>query len=87
MALYVMFQTVANIYMYLINGTSKVRVQLIVYASFALISVPMIVLSCHSFGIAGAVIVPALVYAIQAIVGKVQITKLIEGRATGIWNK
>ena len=87
MALYVMFQTVANIYMYLINGTSKVRVQLIVYVSFALISIPMIVFSCQSFGIAGAVIVPALAYVIQAIVGKVQITKIVNGRATGIWNK
>ena len=38
MALYVLFQTMGNVYMYLINGTSRVRLQLIVYLLIAIIA-------------------------------------------------
>lgn len=40
-AVYVFLQTGGNIYMYLINGTSKVRIQLIVYLLFALTAIPL----------------------------------------------
>lgn len=87
MAFYVLFQTGGGIYMYLINGTSKVRLQLIVYLLFAIISVPVINICCRYYGIEGALIVPTIVFALQALIGKIQITKIINNEAKGIWLK
>lgn len=85
MAVYVLFQTGGNVYMYLINGTSKVRLQLIVYLLFALIALPLINLCCKRYGVEGVLIVPIIVFGLQAIIGRVQILKIINGRAKGIW--
>ena len=46
MAVYVWFQIGGNVYMYLINGTSKVRLQLMVYLIFAVVSIPVINICC-----------------------------------------
>ena len=87
MSLYILFQTAGNMYMYMINGTSKVRLQMIVYVCFALITIPLINLSCRKYGLEGVLLIPSMVFLIQAIIGKIQITKLINGTATGIFNK
>ena len=87
MAIYVLCQTGGNIYMYLINGTSKVRLQLIVYLLFALISLPLIEYCCKYCGIEGVLIVPAVAFVLQACIGRIQILKMINGTAKGIWLK
>ena len=87
MAMYVLCQTGGNIYMYLINGTSKVRLQLIVYLLFALISLPLIEYCCKYCGIEGVLIVPAVAFVLQACIGRIQIFKMINGTAKGIWLK
>lgn len=61
MAVYVWFQIGGNVYMYLINGTSKVRLQLMVYLIFAVVSIPVINICCIHYGIEGALIVPTIV--------------------------
>ena len=86
-AVYVLFQTGGNVYMYLINGTSKVRLQLIVYVSVAIVSVPLMNLFCHRYGIEGILIVPTITFGIQALIGKIQISKIINRKARGIWLK
>lgn len=87
MAIYVLFQTGGNVYMYLINGTSKVRLQLIIYLLFALISIPMMEYCCKHYGIEGILVVPSAAFALQAFVGRMQILKMINGTAKGIWLK
>lgn len=87
MAIFMLFQTAGNIYMYMINGTSKVRLQLIIYALFALISIPSINFSCKLFGIYGVLLIPTIVFLIQGIVGRIQIYRIINKRAKGIWLK
>ena len=73
--------------MYLINGTSKVRLQLIVYVSVAIVAVPLMNLFCHRYGIEGILIVPTITFGIQALIGKMQISKIINCKARGIWLK
>ncbi len=85
MAFYVLFQTGGGVYMYLINGTSKVRLQLIIYLMFAIVSIPIINICCQYYGIEGALIVPTIVFGLQAVIGKIQITKIINNKAYGIW--
>jgi O-antigen/teichoic acid export membrane protein len=86
-AIYMLFQVLGNIYMYMINGTSKVRVQLIVYLFFSIIAIPLMNLFCNMFGVIGILIIPTIVFIIQAILGKIQINKIINSTANGIWNK
>lgn len=86
-AVMIYFMALGQIYMYMINGTSKFRVQLIVYVSFALISIPVMVLFARNHSITGVFIVPILTYVAQTLFCRIQILKLIKGTATGIWNK
>ena len=67
-----------------------IRLQLIIYLSFALVSIPLLKYCCKYYGIEG-MIVPTTVFILQAcfIGGKrVQILKMINGStAKGIWLK
>lgn len=87
MSIYTLFEILGAIYMYLINGIGKVRLQLIVYMSCAFISIPLTIYSCRTFGVSGAIIVPTIVYFIQACLGKIQLQRILSNKATGIWNK
>lgn len=84
-AVYILFQIFGNIYM--INGTGKVRIQLIVYIVFAIISYPIMTFMCEKWGVMGILVLPTLVYIIQGVVGCMQLNRLINNRAIGIWNK
>lgn len=87
MALYILFQTVGHIYMYLINGTGKVRLQLLVYLLIAIFALPLMQLSCRLYGVEGVLIVPTITFGLQALIGKIQITKILKNTAKGIWLK
>ena len=87
LAIYVSLYNIGQIYMYLINGIGTIKIQLIIYLSFALLAWPLMVLSCRWFGLPGIVIVPSIVVILQAVFGKIQIYKIIEGHATGLWGK
>ena len=87
MAFFMLFQTIGNVYMYLINGTGKVRLQLILYLSIAIIAIPIMQMSCRLYGVEGVLLVPAITFGLQAVVGKIQITKIINNTAKGIWFK
>lgn len=85
MAVYVLFQTGGNVYMYLINGTGKVRLQLIIYLLFAIIAIPLMTFCCTQYGVNGIIIVPVIVFSLQASIGRIQILRIINGKAKGIW--
>lgn len=87
MAIYVLCQMGGNVYMYLINGTSKVRLQLIVYLSIAVIAIPVMNYCCSIYGVEGVLLVPIIAFGLQAIIGKIQLMKIIHGTAKGIWSK
>jgi hypothetical protein len=73
--------------MYLINGIGTVRIQLIIYLSFAIVSWPLMTLACRLWGVEGIVIVPTIVLVFQTVFGKVQLRKLLNKSAKGIWLK
>lgn len=76
-----------NIYIYMVNGTSKIRLQLVVYLISAFISAPTMYFLCSKFGIAMMLLVPISICLIQALVAKKQLAKIIRGTASGIWIK
>ena len=87
MAYYVLSQIAGGIYMYTLNGIGKIRVQLIVYWGFALISIPLLVIGCKTIGIIASTIIPGTVFFVQALVCRVQLYRIMSQQATGIWNK
>lgn len=87
MSIYILSQILGGIYMYMINGTSKIRIQMIIYLSFSFVSIPLINYSCKTVGLEGVLLIPSIIYILQGIVGRIQINKLISGTAKGIWNK
>lgn len=87
MFFYIEAQLIGAIYMQLINGIGTIRIQFIIYVVFAIVSWPLVTFSCRSFGVYGATLFPTLVYLIQAFFGKIQLTKLLSQKATGVWNR
>ena len=87
MALFILVQSIAAVYMNLINGIGKVRIQLFIYVFFAILAWPLMQLTCRKFGLMGVLVVPTMVCSIQALIGKIQLGKLLSGSCTGIWNK
>lgn len=86
-AIYITIFNIGHIYMYLINGIGTIRIQLIIYLVIALMAWPLMVLSCRLFGLPGVVIVPSMAILLQAVFGKIQISKIIHGHAHGLWMK
>ncbi len=84
---YSLAQILGAIYMQLINGIGTIRIQMLIYIFFAIVSVPLMVFSCRSFGIIGIVVTPSIVYLTQALLGKIQLGKLMGNKASGIWIK
>lgn len=87
MAIYMLVLSIGAIYMNLINGIGTIRIQLIVYLAFAAISWPLMQYSCRHFGLVGVLMVPSVVYSIQALLGKIQVEKILAGKSKGIWMK
>lgn len=87
MGIYILVLSKANIYMFLINGIGKVQMQLYVYLLFALISIPLMVVVCGEYGACGILGVISLVYVVQIVIGHMQLHKIMNGEAAGIWNK
>ncbi len=87
MFLYVLIMSRANLYMYLLNGIGTVNIQMIIYLIFGAIAIPLMVTFCKSYGIIGIIIVSSLVYLGQCIFGHIQLKKILNSTATGIWLK
>lgn len=75
------------IYMHQLNGTGKVRVQLMTYAIIAIFAIPVMIYSSRQWGLVGIVVVPSLAFFAQFIICRIQLNKILNQTATGIWNK
>jgi O-antigen/teichoic acid export membrane protein len=75
------------IYMYQLNGIGKVRIQLITYTIIAIFALPIMTYSCRHWGLIGIVIIPSTAFFAQFIICRIQLNRIINQTATGIWNK
>ena len=73
--------------MILINGIGKVFLQSLIYIVCAVFSIPLSVSLCKQFGIPGVLIVLSSVYMVQAIFARIQLNKILNNKAVGLWNK
>lgn len=87
MACYIFSMIYAGVQMYILNGIGKVTIQMLVYLFFAIISIPTMSLLSGIVGVYGILIFLSVVYISQSIIGQIQIKKILNNKATGIWNK
>ena len=86
-AVYILFMIFGCIHMYMINGIGKIRIQMIIYLSFAIIAYPTMTFMCEHWGVSGLLTIPTIVYALQGLLCRIQLKKIIGNTAAGIWNK
>lgn len=86
-AFYILCRVWGNIYMYQINGTGKLRMQLLTYAVIAIFAIPMMILLGRAFGLMGIVMVPSMAFLAQTLIMRIQLLKIISGASRGWWNK
>jgi O-antigen/teichoic acid export membrane protein len=87
MAVFILVQCIGSIYMNMINGIGKITLQAIIYVIIACLSWPVYTWSCRNWGVVGVLLVPTAAYTIQAVFGRIQLQKLLQGDANGLWNK
>ena len=88
MAVYIFILIYSMRYSYFINGIGKLRLQLYFTAAAAILFIPIAYLTTQwSHDIIWFMIVMCLVNIPGLIVNRIQFSKLINGKAKGIWNK
>jgi len=77
------------IFIYFINGTGKITLQLYVSVAVAILNIPISIFfaSILGMGSAGVILGSCITYLPGAIIAPIQYHKIITGRDTGIWGK
>lgn len=86
-AVYFIVSNLGNTYMYVINGIGTIRLQLLTYVAFALVAWPFMLWAGSYFGIVGIIMVPSVAMLLQALIGKIQLSKLLNKTAHGMWTQ
>jgi O-antigen/teichoic acid export membrane protein len=86
-ALFVILGNWSSMWGNILNGLSKLRLQVYICVVKCLCFIPISISLCKSFGIAGVVIAFILITLPDAILLPIQTTKILKGTAKSIWNK
>lgn len=87
MFVFVICQSLGSIFMTMINGLGTIRIQMITYILFALMAWPLFTILAHKFGLVGIIAIPSIVCLVQGILGWIQLGKIVEQKAKGVWLK
>lgn len=80
MAVYMLCMTRGALYMFLINGTGEVKLQMYVYLVFAFVSIPVMYYSSKQWGLCAVILFGSVVYLVQSIIGQIQLKRLLSRR-------
>lgn len=87
LALHVLLFTRFSLFIYLINGTGKIQLQLYVNMAIAIAYIPLAIYLSKWIGLPGIIVANILVSLIHAIISQIQMTEILNESALGIWNK
>jgi O-antigen/teichoic acid export membrane protein len=87
MAIYVIVNGWCGIFSQFLNGVGKIKLQLIIGLLGALINIPLAIFLGKHLGIYGVLLSTVLLSALSAVISPLQYLKIINYRATGVWNK
>lgn len=86
MALYVICYTCLVLNCYFLNGIGKLRVQLILYLLVIVTNIPLGVVLGKLWGIEGVIVSNVIAFVFMNIVLWIQTNKILQHKASGIWN-
>lgn len=88
-SLFIILQTKNNIYTFFLNGTGKVKIQLITGLISFVVNIPLSILFAKNMGMgsAGVLLATNCSILIYVITRQIQYQKIINNKAYGIWNK
>jgi O-antigen/teichoic acid export membrane protein len=87
MAAYVIINGWCGIFSQFLNGVGKIKLQLYSGIFGALINIPLAIFLGKHLGIYGVVMSTAILGIVSAVWSPIQYMKIINNKATGIWNK
>lgn len=89
LAFYVWTMIISGNYAYLLNGTGKISVTLIVCVFVALVNIPLAIFLSKYFnlGAFGVVLANIICLLPSVILGKIQTGLIIDKKASGLWNR
>ena len=85
-AVYIVTNIWNTLYSLLLNGMGKIRLQLYVSLLGTVLNVPLAILLGRSFGIEGVVLSSVLLNLISATYAPIQVRRLLNRKASGVWN-
>jgi O-antigen/teichoic acid export membrane protein len=89
MGVYFCFNLLLQPYTFFINGTGKIKLQLIQSVITALINIPLAITLAKipGLGISGLVIAMIICYLPGFVLTPIQYKKILQGKARGVWNQ
>jgi O-antigen/teichoic acid export membrane protein len=89
MAVFVLLFTFNSAFVFFINGTGKIKMQLYLSLLSAILNIPLSIYLAKNLnlGIKGVILATILCYLPAIILMPIQYFKLVNNKATGIWNK
>jgi O-antigen/teichoic acid export membrane protein len=85
--IYVLIYTRINLYLYPLNGIGKVKMQVLFYIPLCIVNIPLLVFLGEKLGLEGMIAGNILICIPHLIYGPIQLKKIIEKRAAGVWNQ
>lgn len=85
MAIYVITYMWQTIHVFLLNGTGKVRIQLVLFVILGIINIPFAFFLSRYFGVSGVSLANSLLFILMGIVFYIQTRKIVNQTDTGIW--
>jgi O-antigen/teichoic acid export membrane protein len=76
-----------NLFILLINGTGKVKLQLLLNIGISFLFIPLAIFLGNSYELSGVVFANLLINLVYAILVPIQSNKILNQTATGIWNQ
>jgi O-antigen/teichoic acid export membrane protein len=87
LSFYIIVCSWQNIHVYFLNGIGKIRLQLYLVVVSGLLNIPIAIVLGRAFGLAGVTLSNAILFTIMGIVFSIQVKKIINHNAKGIWAK
>ncbi|HEY2720981.1 MAG TPA: oligosaccharide flippase family protein [Chitinophagaceae bacterium] len=87
LSLYIIVCMWQNIHVYFLNGIGKIRLQLYLVIISGIINIPIAIILGKWIGLPGITLSNVLVLAIMGIIFSVQVKKIVNNKATGVWAK
>ncbi len=85
--IYSIFMIMYGNYGYILNGIGKLQIQIYATLILAMAYIPAAIFAGRFWGLNGVLLMFALSPMVNYVWSKIQFTKLINGSATGIWNR